>query len=312
MKLIAAVLTFLATALSPVLADGPAIDPKARLLLDEMVKAYRSLHTLDQETVYSGGTANSSRVYFQRPNRISIEMMEPGQTGIGSRRVLCDGKNIYYFSQSTNQYSIDKAPGKLSDLPFMSGGLELAALAGLDAVAPLLKQAKSARLDEPVQVDGVKNDVIVLDISNAEKTGELRLYTGQADHLIRRFDFQSRIIAKPEPEPAQPDPPLEPGELPLEKPTGSLPVKFSYENRVVANKDILKDAFKWVVPPGAMMLHNNPNDYKMQSRKGKPLFNKVAEPIDTSDVTEPLDLKNEAKKVYASDLYKQAKKQRKK
>src|ERR1041385_5580567 len=112
--------------------DGPAIEPRARAILAEMERAYRDLHSLSQETTYSGGTSQQARLFFQKPNRIAIDL--------GARRVLCDGKNMYYFSQADNQYSVDKAPHKLSDLPFMSGGLELAALAGLDAVGPLMKQ----------------------------------------------------------------------------------------------------------------------------------------------------------------------------
>lgn len=294
-------------------ADGQAIDPRAKAVLDAMTLAYRSLHSLQQETVYSGGSANTSRLFFEKPNRINMEMVEPSVTGgLSSRRILCDGKNIYFYSQESNKYSTDKAPKKLSDLPLAAGTLELSALAGLDAAAPLLKQAKSVKLGEPVQIDGATNDVVVLDMSNEEKTGELRLYTAQTDHLLRRFEFESQVIAKPEPKPAQPATPLEPGELPLEPGNGSKPVKFSYENRVVANKDIPKDAFKWLQPPGASLSHGDPKAYKVQSKKGKPLFDGAGAPIDVNSPTEPLDLHNEAKKVYASDLYKKAQKQRKK
>jgi outer membrane lipoprotein-sorting protein len=296
-------------AMLPEFADGPAVEPRAKLILDEMEKAYRTVQTLAQETTYSGGSSSQSRLFFQRPNRIAIDM---GSGGSPSRRVVCDGKYMYFYSQADNQYSTDKAPRKLADLPFMAGGLELAGLAGLDAIGPLLKQAKTVKVGDPIQVDGVLNDVVILDMTNDVRTGELRLYSSQADHLLRRFEFQSKTIVKPDAKPAQPETPLEPGELPLEPSNGALPVKFSYENRVTANKEIPKEAFKWVQPPGASLAHNNPNDYKVQSRKGKPLYTSVAEPLDLANPTDPLDVHKEAKKVYASDLYKQAQKQRKK
>src|SRR5438034_2841791 len=94
MKLTSILFLLLAVGPAAKAADGASVDLKARAILEEMNKAYKSVRTLEQETVYSGGSANTARLFFERPNRISLDMLEPsGVGGLASRKVLCDGKN---------------------------------------------------------------------------------------------------------------------------------------------------------------------------------------------------------------------------
>ena len=292
-------------------ADDSVFDPKARATLDEMVKAYRSVRTLDQETSYSGaGAIVKSHLVVQRPNKLLLEIWESRaeRPQPVMRRILSDGKDLYYYSDFDNNYSKQKAPRDLSGFRDMAISAELAALAGADPFELLSKRTRSAKMEEPVDIDGTMTDVVAIDISEEQRTVIARLFIGQSDHLIRRFSFDSKPI--PSAKPKTPDPPpLDENGFPLETLADPLPIQLGYENKVQLNKETPKDSFKWLAPPGAMQRMDDPNGYLNQDRKGRDKLI-IAQPTDLSKPTRPKDLSKPTKHTHAKDLIEKATKRK--
>ncbi len=289
----------------PALGQG-AITPEARTVMDEAVRAYRALRTLDQETTYDGGPVIKAHLTVQRPNRLLFEVTEHAITGSGSavRRFLCDGKMFYSYSQEKGIYTQALAPRDFSGFHYLASTVELAALTGVDAVSHLLEGARSGRLVEPAVVDGVQTDVVSLDMGNEDRTGEVRLYFGQSDHLLRRFTFDSKPIPKPV---KQPDPPDDPNLPPLDPETPGLPLHVAYDNRVMVDKPLAKDTFRWIRPADAL-LYTTAATAQPRGKKGARNGLIIAQPVDTSNPTEPQDLSKPTRKITAGELMKRAKK----
>ena len=301
--------------------NSASIDPKAKTILEQTVRAYHDLRSLEQETVYNAsgtglGRLLKSKLLVQKPNKLLLELYErdPNKTNGAVSRFLCDGKSFYTYRetdfstlQMDNTFTEDKAPRSLAAFKDLTGSMEIAALGGADPFAALLKQARVVKIEEPVVVDGAQNDVVLLDMGNQDRTGELRLFLSQSDHLMRKMVYDSKEIPKPQPK-TDPPPTLEPGELPLDPLEPPKPVHFEYENRVTPNPPIAKDAFKWLKPPGAWRALNNADAITNQKRKGAAPY-VIATPIDTPKSTDPSDMKP-TKTVHASDLIKKAQKRK--
>lgn len=316
----------LGTVAVPVWADdAPTVDPKAKAILEQTARAYRGLHSLEQETTYSSsgtglGRLLRAKLLVQRPNKLLLELYQrsPEKPNGAVHRYVSDGKSYYTYKetdfstlQMDNTYTEDKAPRDLAAFKDLTGSLEMAALGGADAFGALLKQARGARVEEAAPVDNVGCDVVSLDIGNADRTGEIRLFLAQSDHLLRKMVYESKEIPKPEPKP-DPNVKIDPNELPLDPLEPPKPVHFEYVNAVIANPDFSKGTFTWLKPVGAWRQMNNPQGILNQTRKGQQQPYVLAQPLDTSDVTGASDLSKPTKKVHASDLVKQAQKQRKK
>jgi hypothetical protein len=252
-------------------APPPAnIDPSARRVLDGMVRAYRDVRRLEQETAYHRDDPNSgglvrSRLIVQRPNRLFLEIVQ--KTDMPQpllSRFVCDGKNMYAYQQKNGWYTKEKAPKDLKEFDYLALSVEMAALTGNDPVPALARQARSVRLDNPETIDGEPADVVVFDTSSAERFGELRLFINREDHLLRRFAMETR----PLPQPAKADaPPLEPGETAAPPPA---PTAFSYDVHVMRGREQTKDAFAWVAPAGAFPYQQYPTAFAGTGGKVQP------------------------------------------
>lgn len=305
--------------------DGPAIDPKAKAVLDQASRAYHGLRSLEQETVYNAsgtglGRLLRSKLTIQKPNRLLLEVYErsPDKPNGSVKRFVCDGKSYYTYKetdfstlQMDNTYTEDKAPRDLAAFKDLTGSLEMAELGGVDAFGALLKQARGAKVEEPASVDNVACDVVTMDVGTADRTGSMRMFFAQTDHLLRKMVYDSKEIEKPALK-VDPGTPVDPNELPLEPLDPPKPIHFEYENTVIPNPDLSKDTFKWLKPAGAWRQMNNPQAVLNQQRKGQQQPYVLAQPIDTSDVSDVTDLSKPTKKVHASDLVKKAQQQRKK
>ncbi len=282
--------------------ERAAIDPGAKKALDEMVRAYRRLRTLDQESVYTVSGMGSapmvrSRLVFQRPNRLLIETFQkiPDRTIPLLTRLLSDGKDLYTYQEAQGYYTRVKAPKNLEGLREFVMSLEMAALTGLNPFEELEKQARAVRLEGTEPLDGVLTDVILLDMSTPDRLSEARLYIGQKDRLLRRFQLDQRDREDPAPVPDSPrssadEPPR------LKEP----PLLYRYDNRVLANGSLPKETFRWVPPPNAM-LYLPPEEMFDPRRNRNPVILPSGKPLDTSRTTKPLTYK---------DLLEQAKRQR--
>ena len=302
---------------SPVRSDDKgAFDPRAKALLEEMVRAYQRVKTLTQESVYEskGSEASrilSSRLVLQRPNRLLLEVHERSpEKGSIVRRFVSDGKDLYSYNELQGYFVKDKAPRDFSGFKELATSIEMAAITGIDPFPALSQQARSAALDPPMTLEGMLCDVVHLDVSTTERTGDVRIYIGQQDHLLRRFVFESAPVAKTEPKekkllPDLPDPNAEEPLPPLDPP---VPVRFTYQSQVTANGELPKDAFKWIPPAGAMRLMGSPNALLQQSGRAGNEFNGVAP--EGQKVAQPQDLSKPTRKVHAKDLFDKAKKQR--
>src|SRR5438477_12029276 len=61
--------------------DTPSIDPKAKSILEQSTRAYRDLHSLQQETTYTAtgtglGRLLRAKLLVQRPNKLLLELYE--------------------------------------------------------------------------------------------------------------------------------------------------------------------------------------------------------------------------------------------
>jgi hypothetical protein len=238
------------------------VDPAAAKTLEAMVKTYRSLSRLRQDTVYNAGEDRlppiaGSRLLVSRPNRLLLEMRVRTPERAEPYRLLyqSDGRDIYSYQEMKGFYVKEKAPRSFKELQHLAVSVELAAITGLDPVEPLLAQSRTVKMGESLLADGVPAEVVVFDMSIPDRTVSLRLTIGEKDHLLRRFEYSSIPILKPEPEeikPKEDDPDFVPP--PFRKKPES--VRLSYDNHVMP--DLPKDAFLWVAPPGAFASREYP------------------------------------------------------
>jgi hypothetical protein len=240
----------------------PQIDANAIHILQVMTKAYRGIHHLQQDTIYSAEDNRvinfvRSKLVLQRPNHVSIELYQdvPAFQEPVVTRFQCDGKFVYSYLQEKGYYTREKAPKGFDDFKLISSSLEMAAITGLDPFAMLVKQSRAVRLEPSETVDGVATDVVVLDSGTPDKTANTKLYIGQQDHLIRRFVFESIPIEKPAP--PKPDPAVpqykDPNEAPPPINIKPRAIRMAYENHVILDKEPPKDSFTWVTPSNAFL-----------------------------------------------------------
>jgi outer membrane lipoprotein-sorting protein len=244
-------------------ADDNTIDPKAKQTLEAMVRAYRNVHTLRQETVYDAGDSTTPGVaramlVLQRPNKLLVEISHRGapQDQPVVSRYQCDGKFVYSYQSIQGWYTKEKAPKDMQGFKTLAISVEMAAIAGLNPVEALLKPATSVQMAETTEVDGIETDVVVILMHTADRRAETKLYIGRKDHFLRRFSFYSEVTKKPEPEkPAKEYDPNNPNDRPVPPPP---PVRFSYDNHLIVDKPIAKDTFAWVPPASAFEYRTTP------------------------------------------------------
>lgn len=286
------------------------IDPQAKRALDEMVHAYRGIRRFEQDTGYTvdEGVQNHlvrTRLVVQKPNRLFLELIQ--QTTERNTpwlsRFQSDGKVFYSYQEKNGWYKKDKAPKNLKEFDFLAVSLEMAAIIGMDPLPPLLAQARSVRIDTPQQADGVMTTVVVIDTSSVQIESETRLYIGQDDHLLRRFEIMSK------PRPQQPAAAMEKVDKSIvtESRTDEEPARpilstsrFSYDNHVRRDKEMTRDAFAWVAPPNSFPFTSYPSafDSKVPKSLGQPGDTSTAMPpgITPMKVISLQDLMKNAKK----------------
>jgi hypothetical protein len=295
--------------------DEGAVEPQARAVLNDMVRAYRGVKTLEQESEYDSKGSSAARILkakliIQRPNRLLLEVTERGgDKGSVLRKFVSDGKDLYSYYELEGHFVKDKAPRSFDGFRELAMSVEMAALTGIDPFAAIAQQARSVTLADPVNVDDVPCDVVNVDVSDEVRTGLVRFYVGKQDHFLRKFEFDSKPIPKPEPkekkllpdlpipsEQDEPLPPLEP----------EIPVHFSYTVKVTANPRLAKETFMWIAPPGALQLLGAKailgQNRQSEKAKGQP------NPFAPTPLT---DLSNPTRRVHARELIDRAKKQRK-
>jgi hypothetical protein len=222
-----------------------------------MVKAYRSLRSIQMETTYTGNPGGftkpqRSQLSIRRPNRLLYEIWQgvPGVSASSCMRYQCDGKSLFIYNQAERYYTQEKAPRDLKGIRLSGAGIEYAALSGTDPFADLHKQARSVRAEGFADVEGVPTDVVMLDTGNDQRTGEARFYIGRTDRLIRRFTFESVPIG--EPAKSAPRERLNPDDPP-EQDLKQLPVRFGYDVKVTLNPSLPDGVFTWAAPADAML-----------------------------------------------------------
>lgn len=235
------------------------IEPEARKILAEMVKAYRSVRSLEMQTTYHGEMGGfskpvSARLVLRRPNRLFYEVWQntPGVGRTTAKRYICDGKFLYIYDEAEGYYSREKAPRDFKGMGLTGAGLEFAAISGTDPFANLERQVHTARVLGMDVVEGDAVDVVLLDSGTPDRTSEARLYVSRTSRMLRRFAFESVVLKKPEKrpplEPLNPDDPHE-QDAELHVP----PVKFHYDNTWTIDPRIPDSLFVWKTPPGALL-----------------------------------------------------------
>ncbi|MGC8666827.1 MAG: DUF2092 domain-containing protein [Chthonomonadales bacterium] len=289
------------------------VEPSARAALDAIVRAYRDIRTLQQDTVYAAsGTALSllsSRLVLQKPNHLLLEVRQNVEGNLRPvlRRYLCDGRTLFAYDQSKNQYTQEKAPRNMAGFRYLATSLEMVAITGIDPFAGMERQVRSANLGTPQVIDGVPCDDVFLDLVSAEGTEVVHIFAGQKDHLVRRFTLDATGAgAQPGSEKApttwSDGQPL-PGETSARR---AGPVHFEYENHVIADEKIREDVFRWIAPAGAMRFNPDPGAYKDQ-REGRSRTRWVlSKPMDLSRATRPSDLSRPTKTITAKELVERA------
>ena len=172
---------------------------------DSMVRAYRSVRRLEQETIYhqDGGAPGAglvrSHLTVQRPNRLYLEIVQNAAdypTPLLSRFV-CDGKCFYAYQEKNGWYTKDKAPKDFQGFDYLAMSVEMASITGNDPIKALVGQARSIHLGQPIAVDGDVADVVVFDTGSADRVGELSFMWAS------RITFCAASRPKPGPCPGQ-------------------------------------------------------------------------------------------------------------
>ena len=235
------------------------VQPAAKRLLGEMVKAYRSLKSVQMETTYTGNPGGFSKplrsqLTMRRPNRLLYEIWQsvPGVGANSVMRYLCDGRHLYIYNQAERYYTRERAPRDLKSLRLTNAGIEYAAMTGSDPFANIEKEARSVRLEGIADVEGELVDVVLLDTGSPDRTALARFFISRNDRLIRRFTFESIPIEK---QPQAPPPPrerLNPDDPP-EQELRRLPVRFGYDTKVTTNLKVPDGLFAWETPADALL-----------------------------------------------------------
>lgn len=255
-------------------AEAPAVHGEPIKVLDAMVNAYRDLRSLQQDTTYTvNGPLTTVSLLYERPNHLKLDMYKRNPRFVNPllTRVLCDGKNTYTYLEQEQQYIKDKAPKDNKGFAGYAYSFEMAALAGEDPFAVLREGKPQMRMDKPAAVDGVETDVVVVDISSATSTGEMRFYIGQKDRLLRRFHIETKTIPPINTSPSgktyqkhipgQPDL-ADDNDIPT---TAAILTSYGYDNQVVPNVKHPHDTFRWFAPPGTTLRENAA---KKQGKRG--------------------------------------------
>jgi outer membrane lipoprotein-sorting protein len=245
-------------------------DPAAKKVLESMVKAYKDVRRLEQETTYhrtdgSAAGAIRSHLAMQKPNRLFLEVVHksPDWPTEQTARFVCDGKSFYAYQQKNGWFTKEAAPKDFKEFDFLALSVEMAALTGNDPSKALLSRARSLRLEGPETIDGEVTDVVVLDTGSAAESAETRLFVSRTDHLLRRFAFESKPIQRTAEKKEGDD--VEFASQP------SQPTAYSYDVHVMRGREQTKDAFTWVPPTGAFQYQNFPNAFDRQvDRKQAP------------------------------------------
>jgi thiol-disulfide isomerase/thioredoxin len=188
-------------------AKADAYEPKARQLLDEVVKAYKSLSTYSDNGELSflikvndkQKSATSQRhITYSKPNKIALDF--------GLLQVVSDGKNVTGVIPSAKKYAVAPAPETLSEktiaqmpLPGANGkmlfaGVDDGTTASIvldmllddDPAKPLLEGTDGLRLEADRTVDDMKRHVLFLDQTDGP---DFLLFVDPASKLLTRIEF---------------------------------------------------------------------------------------------------------------------------
>lgn len=273
-------IVLLVSSIAPSRAIGLAepVEPAARQALDRMVRAYRSLKSVEIEAAYSGDPGGftkplRSKLVVRRPNRLlyEIENYNPTLGRATRKRYLCDGKGFYVYDEAEGYYTRDRAPRDLRALILPGAGIEYAAISGADPFRDLERQARAVRLEAPEIVNGERVQVVMIDTGDAKRTAEARFYISESDHLIRRFRFDSIPIDPP----SVPEPTRQPAgaeDDPDQRNLRMLPVRFGYENKTTVGLKIPDALFAWRQPAGAMLYEPMNQILDPRRFEGRPVY----------------------------------------
>ncbi len=256
------------------------VDPIVHRELLEITTAFRNVRRIEIETTYHASEKrylpiNSMHVYYDRPNRLSLEVYQPSikDSEQDLSKVVCDGKEVFAYQQARGVFTREKVSRDPNKFQMFSASIEMAAMTGLDPFTALEQGARSATLKEGPFLDGMTTNEITFDMSDAKSMGSITIYSGKKDHLVRKLAYESRPIPKVVPEEVkneyltEPPPPSAPEEK---------PISFSYENRIVTDRAFGKEVFVWTAPPGAFQYQDYPSIFnpglgadKSKSKKAK-------------------------------------------
>lgn len=247
-----ALCVFVLDCMSPLRAQEPpvSISPEARLALASMVKTYRGLKALSQETTFFGDPGGfvrmeSARLLFAKPNRLSLEVIQKPSGSLQAQisRFVCDGKSLYIHQAPQTYFRREQAPKRAEDFLMLGVTIEMAAIAGIDPWTDFIARSKTVSLSPGPRTDGVETDEVTFDLSAPKNQTYLRVHLGREDRLVRRFEYYDEILV-----PLKPD-----GEPEVKIP----PLNYGYDNRITLKPNLSDDAFRWAPPPGILELRSS-------------------------------------------------------
>lgn len=218
-------------------------------------------------------SSHRARLLYAEPNRLRMEISEPGETEDRPQTSLwiSDGKFFWSYNPAKNLYTKEKVPSRLREfgrLTYLNNGsMELMMLMGANPFANLVEQVDSLRYLGTESVRGVETDVISMESDAGTQKIEMRLYIGAEDHLLRRVVSESGPKAQAPKrggvgsplddlaEEARPAPlPPQEGDVPQDSsPTPGPPMKsrLVYDNLISLSPRFNSQTFAYTPPDNA-------------------------------------------------------------
>ncbi len=191
----------LAAALAPSAAQ---VDPKAKAVLDEVSKAYKTIAALHEKVVFTTETKNappdtvgqeplSIEIKLQRPNKLFVDFQRKGPAGKPIRDlVVSDGNNLYRYTGQSHTQSKERAPSThiaIVKLPDVTPECDLLFRAFDPFV--LFNMGAKVTLGAPEKIMDLDVDVVMInmDPGMAQGSATMKVLIGQKDHLLRSIQY---------------------------------------------------------------------------------------------------------------------------
>lgn len=177
---------------------GYAESPKK--IVEDMLKTYQQMSSLEETTAIeytreglgqSMKVSASTRIAYKKPDRVIYE----AKSGGGTTQVLSDGKKVWTYVSTVNQYKETRVPARIALGPCIPAEVRTSndGLAFLRGDNPV-KGAKSVKLLGSRRVGNTTTQLVEIhglisscSVKNIPST--LRLWIGQEDHLLYKSEW---------------------------------------------------------------------------------------------------------------------------